>query len=301
MMKENPINNHSLTTEATASCGEFASPAYIMHHMLPVNFRVDRGCSGYTVIDASGKAAVNVEFMSAADGYVFCLDGQDRETAASAQQVTARICQAIDRKLSDWIGQSHRRKTKFVMLAGLNRLPGWDHEDLPMALVSPDCAEAETMQRRVRFQEELDKFVRTVGFGYYQVRGRWGEPEKPEGAPARDGVYYLIYGKPDKKSEQLLKCIAAEFGRKYDQAGVGFRDLNGRIHYMRIAADNRIGDAVTALNGLEVSGAHAPCEKFNSTSRAIHRRNAFIRYCHACWSEEAQTYCFDNRFQKYFC
>ncbi len=279
---------------------------YIMHYEIPARYYVSNVLNSmeYQVFDSSDTVAVNVKFDIAdpSAGYFFYLDGEGPEEIKSNAYVVLRICEEVNKKISHWIGDSRRRRCKVMMKASVNRVMQLHNSGIPMAFISPDRLvqnPVEIKRRRMHFRMELDKYVRTVGFGYYQIRCT-GVNRDTE---ADGKVFYILYGKPNKKSEQLLKIIATEFGKKYSQETVGFRDLNGRTCVIfNVTDDSHSGDGEPEYHteDLVVSGVYAPIERFAGAQISLRRRNAFINYCNACWDEESQTYRFDHRYDNYF-
>ena len=276
---------------------------YLMHYGLPVKYPVRDGYhpGEYVVSDASGTVGVRVRFAveEGKPGYVYELDDQGPERA-EWEDVERGICREIHKKLFRWIGNSPRRRSMVMMKACMHRMklhPG----GIPMAFLSPDAPDqtldpAQIKARRVQFQRELDKNVRTVGFGYHQIRGVYVN----QNMDVNGQVYFLLYGKPDKKSEQLLKSIAEALGKKYDQQAVGFRDIQGHTSAICMPGVSACVEPVVSSENLHISEGYGPIEKFNSTSSKLRRRNAFRIYCDACWDEETETYQFDDRFHNYF-
>jgi hypothetical protein len=269
-------------------------------------------------------------------GYVLSFDGKEPEAINFNESAVRRIEREVDERLRQWIGHSDRRKEKAMAEPNMNRVLRHYENGCPMAIVSPDSQEitdpVEVKKRRLRFERELDKNLRPIGFGYHQLRHN-------------DTFSYIIYGKPNKKSEQLLKIVATETGKKYGQKLVSFCDLNGQIYnictaktettdtaapYMALEKGKAIfygddtipayarkdirsaivdyhclrGDFIDAEDichgELAVTCGFAPIERFISTSMILRRRNACIRYCSECWDEETQTYHFDIRYNTYF-
>lgn len=220
---------------------------YIMSYEYPTDCRVSDGFGQgeYRVSDDSGKVSVDVKFDldDPSAYYVFYMDGEGPEATNSSEWVTSTISRAVDRKLNDWIGNSDRRRNKVVNEASVNRVITHHTNGVPMAFISPDRLDKESdpeaiKANRVQFKKDLDNKVRTVGFGYNKVRGGYVNRDGEEAVPVDGEVSYIIYGKPDKKSEQLLKEIAIELGKKYGQETVGFSDLNGKIYYIHTATAN---------------------------------------------------------------
>lgn len=220
---------------------------YIMSYEYPIGCKVRDGVrqGEYEVSDDSGKVSVKVKFDLADPSahYVFYIDGEGPEATNSSEWVTSTIGRAVDRKLNDWIGNSDRRRNKAVNEASVNRVITHHTNGVPMAFISPDRLDKESdpeviKANRVQFKKDLDDKVRTVGFGYNKVRGGYVNKDGGEAVPVDGEVSYIIYGKPDKKSEQLLKEIAVELGKKYGQETVGFSDLNGKIYYIHTAYAN---------------------------------------------------------------
>ena len=68
-------------------------------------------------------------------------------------------------------------------------------------------------------------------------------------------------------------------------------------YYCTLADSN---DETIRFEELAASKAYPPIEKFNTGTSLLRRRNACIRYCMACWDEEAQTYHFDLVYDSFF-
>ncbi len=279
---------------------------YMMHYGLPVKYSVRDGYDpmAFVVSDASGTVEVRVRFdvEDRKSGYVYYLDDQGPESAEREADVVSGICREIHKRLFRWMGDSLRRRSKVMMKASVNRVMPHHKSGIPMAFLSPDAPAqaldpAQIKSRRVQFQRELDQNVRTVGFGYHQIRGTYVNQDMDV-----DGqVYYLLYGKPDKKSEQLLKSIARELGNKYAQQTVGFRDIQGHTRVLFMPGASACGgESVCSPENFVISEGYAPIEKFTSTSVRLRRRNAFRNYCNECWDEETETYRFDDRFHNFF-
>lgn len=332
------------STEIKSGLSKFEDIEYLMFHQLPVQCRVhEYGCKDrYYVSDAAGKVKVAVRFdvMDCFARYVIYFN-EERPEATNFNDCAAwRIQHEVKKKLSQWIGQSERRKIKAAVEPNINRVLQYYEDGLPMAIISPDLLTPtdpeEVKKRRLQFRRELERNLRPVGFGYHQIR--------------HNGVIsYVIYGKPSKKNEQLLKIVATETGKKYGQKAVAFCDLNGQIYYIHTAktedgahycdtetpyvtwdkhneiyysdseialnAQNDIQDAIKdyycvhadfadveiILTGEpEVTNAFGPLDTFMSASTILRRRNACIMYCLECWDEESQTYHFDPRYNTFF-
>lgn len=315
---------------------------YLMFHQIPAQYRIREYSHGkeYFVSDASGKVAVSVRFDTTEifARYVLYFDGEGPEATNFNDCAAWRIQHEVDKKLTQWIGQSNRRKNKAIAESNINRVLQHYEDGLPMAIVSPDLLTPtdpeEVKKRRLQFKRELDKNLRPLGFGYHQVRHN-------------HVISYIIYGKPSKKNEQLLQIVATETGKKYGQKAVLFFDLNGKIYYIPTTkaeesthnsdnetpdmtwdkgkeidySDSEIGSTADILNVIKdyfcvhadfadaefirseepaITNAFGPIEQFVSTSTILRRRNACVMYCSECWDEEAQTYHFDLRYNTYF-
>ena len=308
---------------------------YLMFHQIPTQYRVreDSRPEQYYIFDAAGKVGVAVRFDMGdpVARYVLYVDAEGPESTDFNDCAAQHIQHAVDNKLTQWIGQSERRKNKAVAEPNINRVLQYYQEGLPMAVVSPDLPTptdpVAVKKRRIQFKRELDKNLRPIGFGYHQIR-------------YHDTFSYIIYGQPSKKSEQLLKIVATETGKKYGQTNVTFCDLNGQIYNIHTAkpengthesytpymawdsetvmASTVSKDILHAIKNyycmradfanvetvcdeeLAVTSAFAPIQRFVSTSTILRRRNACILYCSECWDEEAQTYHFDLRYNTYF-
>lgn len=316
---------------------------YLMFHQLPVEYGVrEHFCpDAYVVSDAAGKVGVAVRFdrFDVYARYVLYLDEQSPEATNFNDCAAWRIQHEVDKKLAQWIGNSDRRKGKAVAEPNINRVIQHYEAGLPMAFISPDLQTVtdltERKKRRLQFKCELDRNLRPIGYGYHQLRN----------GPGDANISYVIYGKPNQKSAQLLKIVATETGKKYGQKAVGFSDLSGHIYCIptdkteveerfsdtpHIRQDDNgelCADGETERNareivkkGLEdyycaladstdetirfeelaVSKAYTPIEQFNTGTFLLRRRNACIRYCMACWDEEAQTYHFDPVYDSFF-
>lgn len=216
--------------DTNRNLSQFDDIEYLMFHQIPPQYRVREQAhrAVYSVFDAAGKVNISVRFDTADHfaRYVLYLNDEGPEATNFSDCAAWRIQHEVDKKLNQWIGQSNRRKDKAIAEPNIGRVLAYYEEGLPMAIVSPDLHTPtdpiDVKQRRLQFKRELDKNLRPMGFGYHQVRHN-------------NIISYIIYGKPNKKSEQLLKIVAAETGRKYGQKAVLFSDLNGQIYYIHTA------------------------------------------------------------------
>ena len=333
------INNGTEIPPGITKCEDIE---YLMFHQLPVNYGVRESSLpyAYLVSDAAGKVEVSVRFdrFDIYARYVLYLDEESPEATNYNDCAAWRIQHQVDKKLTQWIGNSARRKRKANTTPNINRVIQHYEAGLPMAFISPDLQTVadltERKKRRLQFKRELDTNLRTVGYGYHQLRS----------GPGDTNISYVIYGRPNEKSAQLLKIVAKEMGKKYGQKVVGYSDLSGHIYCIHTDNEERfsntdapyirrerngeacLGDGEIKVNvrelfkrGLEdyyfaladsndairfeelaASKAYSPIERFHTGTFLLRRRNACIRYCMECWDEEAQTYHFDPVYDSFF-
>ena len=247
----------------------------------------------YTVLDATCTVEVKVSFAPWDDAapYVFYIDKRSGMRADSFAVVRRYISDVVNRKLEKWKRNPNAKPS-------VNRVIAHYNNGVPMAHITPDPYDRKGQEELKRI---LDNRVRTWGFGYHQVRGAL-----PNGV-----VSYILYGKPDKKSEQLLEKLAADLGKRFGQGCIGFSDLKGSICLLHAAkADDPDWDcrvnALPQIGGVScpeewrISESYPPIERFMSTSQSLRRKYAFQKYCAQCWDEASQTYCFDQKYHSFF-
>lgn len=285
--------------------------AYRMTHEPPTGCVVCPETDGsYTVLSPDCTVEVRVCFdpYDPAAPYAFTIDRRGVMYANSFDEVRNCITTIVQKKLE-------KQKRSPLAAPSIHRILDYHRQGVPMAFITPvshDRNSAEQHRCRLQMKQDLDNRVRVFGFGYHHVRGDLAEDER----------FFIVYGKPNKKSEQLLKKIAIELGQKYRQPLIGFSDLAGNIYRISTApggdkihdahsdikkgiADYCTGiagdtDSVFPVDALHVSKSYEPKAKFNSTSRILRIRNAFFRYCDECWDETSQAYQFDHRYHDYF-
>lgn len=286
--------------------------AHRMLHQPPAGCVVYPETDGsYTVLDPSCAVELRVRFdlHDSSAPYIFYIDRQGVLYADSFDEVRDHIRTVVQKKLD-------KQKRSPPAEPSINRIIDYHSQGIPMAFIapgSPDTADPTAGKHiLLPIKQDLDNRVRVFGFGYHHVRG----------VTAEDMRFFLLYGKPNKKSEQLLKKIATELGQKYRQPRIGFSDLAGNFcqisatsggeemhdahsdikkgitDYCSGLTDNT--DSAFPIEALHVSKSYAPQERFSSTSRILRIRNAFFRYCDECWDEATQTYHFDQQYFRYF-
>lgn len=173
----------------------------------------------YTVLDAAGDVEVKVSFAlyDPSAPYVFYIDRQGVARAENFEDVRKCICGAVNRKLK-------KRQANPLAEASINRVVRRYENGVPMAIV---LTPLENKSCHLSIKQFLDNSARIFGFGYHHIRGASADCE----------IGYILYGKPDKASEQLLKQIAVTVGKKYGLEAVGFSNVDGNIYCIHTACN----------------------------------------------------------------
>ena len=122
-----------------------------------------------------------------------------------------------------------------------------------------------TSKENAARNKELEKSIRSAGYGFVKVKGRYIENHGTDAAKAVDEDSYLVIGSDDDDSGKLLSFLKQQ-GRKYSQDSIlhkaaseenaklhGTRDGGwpgmGKVHDVGKFHANRAGEFHTAMKG----------------------------------------------------
>lgn len=160
-----------------------------------------------------------------------------------------KIYSAVTKKTS-------KRQRNSQAEASINRVVRYYENGVPMAFILPPV---EDKPCHLSIKQFLDNSVRIYGFGYHYIRGAAADCE----------IGYILYGKPDKKSEQLLQQIAVTAGKKYGLEAVGFSGLDGNIYCIHTACD---------ADGVYYSDTQTPYITWNNTGAVAYGDDEIKKY-----------------------